>query len=118
MMSFRSGIAMPSVRLASLLLGLAGLLLLSATMPGWADSAKASGIASPGFAVSGFAIDFSTGNRFGPMGLAFDSHGKLFAIDNTDNNLYAFSAARPGGHRNLHARRWPRNRRLRDAAPP
>jgi len=56
-------------------------------------TAGATGIASPGFAVSDFATGFPTENRFGPMGLAFDSHGTLFAVDNTDGNLYKFSSA-------------------------
>jgi hypothetical protein len=58
-----------------------------------ASGAAASGIASPGFAVSDFATGFPTFDRFGPMGVAFDSHGTLFAVDNTDGNLYRFSPA-------------------------
>ncbi len=53
-------------------------------------SAQGAGTASPGFAVNDFATGFPTENRFGPMGLAFDSHGTLFAVDNTDGNLYKF----------------------------
>lgn len=55
--------------------------------------AEGAGTASPGFAVSDFATGFPTGNRFGPLGVAFDIHGTLFAIDNTDSNLYRFSSA-------------------------
>jgi hypothetical protein len=54
-------------------------------------AARGAGIAGPGFAVSDFASDFPTENRFGPMGVAFDSHGALFAVDNTDGDLYKFS---------------------------
>lgn len=55
--------------------------------------AQGAGIASPGFAVGDFATEFPTDNRFGPMGLAFDSHGTLFAVDNTDGGLYKLSTA-------------------------
>jgi hypothetical protein len=56
-------------------------------------AAAAKGIASPGFSVSDFATGFPTFDRFGPLGIAFDSHGTLFAVDNTDGNLYRFSPA-------------------------
>jgi hypothetical protein len=71
---------------------LATVVMLGALMAAPA-TAGAAGIASPGFAVSDFATGFPTENRFGPMGLAFDSHGTLFAVDNTDGNLYKFSPA-------------------------
>src|ERR1700704_1553731 len=73
---------------AVLLTASAGLLLALG-----ASAAAAQGIASPGFAVSDFATGFPTFDRFGPMGVAFDSHGTLFAVDNTDGNLYRFSPA-------------------------
>jgi hypothetical protein len=67
-------------------------LMLTALSTG-APAAEGAGFASPGFAVSDFATGFPTGGRFGPMGVAFDGHGKLFAVDNTDGNLYRFSSA-------------------------
>lgn len=62
-------------------------------------AARGAGIAGPGFAVSDFASEFPTNNRFGPMGVAFDSHGALFAVDNTDGDLYKFSpSGGPASH--------------------
>jgi hypothetical protein len=66
--------------------------ILAALLAG-TPAAEAAGTASPGFAVSDFATGFPTGSRFGPLGVAFDIHGTLFAIDNTDSNLYRFSSA-------------------------
>ncbi len=70
--------------------GLVATALMLAALMAATPTARAAGVASPGFAVSDFATGFPTGARFGPLGLAFDKRGKLLAIDNTDSNLYVF----------------------------
>lgn len=55
-----------------------------------AASSSQAPAAAAGFAFSNFATNFSSGGCQGPIGLAFDSSGNLYAEDTFGNELYRF----------------------------